>query len=264
MGELFIFCLGCHRVMGHHHLGCGARLFKFFHILLNLVFLLAGAALLGVGAWLFAAHGALLHQDTIVSRLAPMSIGAMVLGGFVFFVSLIGCCASCKESRCLLNLYAIILLVIIACQVALGVYGFVHHQQLEHLNVTQAQWESIDITVRNDIEEDFDCCGWTTYDSSGLCAPPKVPYTAKCEQVIVPWFKKNFKIFAIVALCIGAVQIFALVVACCLSAAINAAHRQHDREKLLRDAREANRMPPANQPTYSGYGYQQQSSVQRY
>lgn len=63
------------------------------------------------------------------------------------------------------------------------------------------------------------------------------------------------------AIVVASIQLFGLIVACCLSCAIRNAHREHDREKLLHEAREANRLPPAY-PVYTvqqthGYGYQQ-------
>ncbi len=76
------------------------------------------------------------------------------------------------------------------------------------------------------------------------------------------WLKNSFFWLAIAGMIVAAIEIFGLIVACGLSSSIrHAQHREHDREKLLHEAREANRLPPAY-PVYTvqgsqGYGYQQ-------
>jgi hypothetical protein len=82
--------------------------------------------------------------------------------------------------------------------------------------------------------------------------------------VLQAWLESSFFWLAIAGIIVGAIQIFGLIVGCGLSSAIrHAQHREHDREKLLHEAREANRLPPAY-PVYTvqqgapqGYGYQQ-------
>lgn len=85
-----------------------------------------------------------------------------------------------------------------------------------------------------------------------------------CEDVLKQWIHSSFFILAMVCMGVAIVQVFGLVISCILAASIASSHREHDREKLLNEAREANRLPPSYPVAYQqvpqqGYGY-----VQRY
>lgn len=186
-----------------------------------------------------------------------MAVIFIALGGLIFVVSLIGCCGSSRESRCLLNTYALLLLLLLGAQIGIGVFAFVERGHLV-VAMNQTAWQKIPIAQRNVLEDDFACCGWTTYDEQGMCAAANPKYAPFCAPVIRTWLHNHYFIIAIVALVVGAIQLFGLVVSCCLSAAINASHKAQDRERLLNEAREANRMPPPGgyqQQQYNGYGY---------
>jgi CD63 antigen len=236
---------------------------KWLNILFTMIFLLAGAILIGASAYVFATNGGVLANE--LSNLGPIAILVMVLGSIIFVVSFLGCCGSCQESRCLLNMYAIILFILIICEVSMGIYAFVHRGTVVD-RLTQNSWDKMPVASRNEIENDFKCCGWSRYDQDGMCDSANHKYDPFCETLVINWFHKSFFILAMTALGVGIVQIFGLISSCCLSSSIKAAkNREHDREKLLRDAREANRYPHSHQPQaapqgqvqYSGYGYQQ-------
>lgn len=240
-----------------------AHFFKWLNVIFTIIFLIAGAGLIGAAAYVFATNGGVLANE--LSNLGPIAILVMVLGAIIFVVSFLGCCGSCTESRCCLNMYAIILFILIACEVAMGIYAFIHRGTVIE-ELTQKSWDQMSQLSRNKIEDDFHCCGWGRYDADGFCAMPNPKYQPFCETIVVNWFHKSFFILAMSALGVGIVQIFGLVSSCCLSSSIkHAKKREHDRERLLNEARQANRYPssysqPQAQPQgnvqYSGYGYQ--------
>ena len=262
--SLFLFSLFSDRRLCSCSLLLAARLFKGLHVLVNVLFLLAGAGLIAVGAYVVATNGGVLSDE--LSNTTPLAILVMSLGGFIFVISFIGCCGAARESRCLLNTYSIILILLLAAQIGIGVYAFVHRGRVDE-DLTQQAWRKIDLAARNKIEDDFKCCGWLEYDEAGFCSSAAPKYARMCAPLIKAWVHHNLFILAMVALGVAAIQIFGLVISCCLSAAINASHKAHDRERLLNEARAANRMPYSSAPPpaqygnvqqagYAGYGYQ--------
>ncbi|VDQ13337.1 unnamed protein product [Trichobilharzia regenti] len=53
-----------------------------------------------------------------------------VIGALSFILGILGCCGSYHYSRCLLGIYFSLLLVIFAIEIAIGVAGFVHRDQV--------------------------------------------------------------------------------------------------------------------------------------
>jgi hypothetical protein len=164
----------------------GARVFKGLHVFVNILFLLAGAGLIAIGAYVLATNGATLAPS--LSNLAPLAIIVIVIGGFVFFISFLGCCGSCQESRCLLNFYAILLFLIIGAEIGLSVYTFVHRGTV--MDNISGQWTKMPPASRQQIEVDLKCCGWTQLgvpaETSGtVCTGPPWTYDRPCEPVVV-------------------------------------------------------------------------------
>ena len=244
-----------------------ARLVKGLHVFVNVLFLLAGAGLIAVGAYVIATNGGVLSQE--LSNTTPIAIISIVLGSFVFAVSFIGCCGAARESRCLLNTYAVIIVLLLASQIGIGVYAFVHRGELT-TKLTQNFWDNkLTLADQNQIENDFKCCGWTQPDKSGQCSAmsPNPPYQEKCASLVLAWLHSSLFILAMVALGVAAIQFFGLIFSCCLSAAINASQktdRHHDRERLLDDARQANRMPYSATPPPAPQHHQQQGANVQY
>jgi len=55
----------------------------------------------------------------------------IAVGGFLFLLGFLGCCGAMRKSSCMLNLYAILILVILAMEVGLGVYAYMASDKLE-------------------------------------------------------------------------------------------------------------------------------------
>lgn len=72
----------------------GAKIAKGLHILINVLFLIAGGLLIAAGAFVLVTNGAVLTPA--LSNLAPIAIIVICAGGVIFFVSLIGCIGSCR------------------------------------------------------------------------------------------------------------------------------------------------------------------------
>ncbi len=154
-------------------------------MLVNILFLLAGAGLIAIGAYVLATNGATLSPS--LSNLAPLSVIVIVVGGIIFFISFLGCCGSCQESRCLLNFYSILLILILAAEIGLSIYTFVHRGQvMDNLSTT---WTGMPAGTRQQIEVDLKCCGWAQpgapAETSGVCSSSPWTYPVGCEAIVV-------------------------------------------------------------------------------
>nr|CAD2208283.1 unnamed protein product [Meloidogyne enterolobii] len=125
-------------------LSCGARALKFCLFLFNLAFVICGLVCVILGVWLILdryavdnlalaishVKGIQQHQDDGLNELASKptavrQIGYLLLfGGIaVIFVASLGCCGAAKEWRPLLCCYASCLMLILAIEIAAGIYA---------------------------------------------------------------------------------------------------------------------------------------------
>nr|CAD2191034.1 unnamed protein product [Meloidogyne enterolobii] len=133
-------------------LSCGARALKFCLFLFNLAFVICGLVCVILGVWLILdryavdnlalaishVKGIQQHQDDGLNELASKptavrQIGYLLLfGGIaVIFVASLGCCGAAKEWRPLLCCYASCLMLILAIEIAAGIYAAMHSHMFD-------------------------------------------------------------------------------------------------------------------------------------
>lgn len=161
-------------------MGCCSGLMKYILFGLNLLFWLAGVAILGVGIWL--------KVDPSVSNIfvvAGVSLNAgaitfIVLGCVMFVIGFCGCCGAIKESKCLLGIYFTFVLVILIAQLVVGIWGFVSRSSIEEwirtgLNATTPidTGNADEVAAVKNLQSIFECCGllnctdWPNGQTSG-------------------------------------------------------------------------------------------------
>ena len=57
----------------------------------------------------------------------------------MFLISFVGCCGALKNVRCLLGLYASVLLVILAAEIGIGIFAGVYSNKLKDILAPQLQ-----------------------------------------------------------------------------------------------------------------------------
>jgi hypothetical protein len=73
-----------------------------------------------------------LEQNGInLTYLDKCGIAFCVFGGFMVIISFLGCCGACKQVKCLLGLYSIILLLILLAEIAIGIFVAVYASKLK-------------------------------------------------------------------------------------------------------------------------------------
>ncbi|KAM9672581.1 tetraspanin-8 isoform 2-T2 [Trichechus inunguis] len=133
---------------------------------------LSGLLILGVAIWVRVNQGnqeIFGHEDSHaqfrVSANIMISVGAIIM-----ILGFLGCCGAIKESRCMLILFFIGLLLILLLQVAAGIIGVVFkpeykrilnetlHEEAKLLNETNDAAVKFQKAIA-EFEEEFKCCG---------------------------------------------------------------------------------------------------------
>lgn len=154
---------------------------KLILILINVISLVAGIAMIGVGIFIMV-EGSSYIPDVGVS-LTPVAVCMIVLGALLLFIGGFGCFGACTGRHGLLNFYLILLLVIIVLEVAVIVYVFINKgkvgEQVEESittpfeNMNTGDATDAEIATVASIQELAECCGtsgpdfWTKADWLG-------------------------------------------------------------------------------------------------
>ncbi|KAM9351766.1 CD151 antigen [Symphorus nematophorus] len=159
---------------------CGTICLKYLLFLFNILFWLAGGAVLAVGVW------TLVEKSDYISLLNSSfySASAYILiaaGVIVIVTGIIGCCATLKEMKSLLIVYLCLLLCIFLLELIAGVLAYITYQECfpfchqldeelrQNLKVTMQQkyqqpGEGSVTQAVDKLHQEFKCCG--SYNSS--------------------------------------------------------------------------------------------------
>ncbi|XP_066456122.1 tetraspanin-2 [Eleutherodactylus coqui] len=207
------------------------RCVKYLLLVFNLIFLLAGSAIIGVGLWLLLAGNIkeLSEGDEDVYRF--FFIGLYVLigaGALMMLIGFFGCCGAARESQCLLGTFFICLLVIFAAEVTAGVFAFLGKQEAikgAKKIYIDAYNNFINHKEENSTLVDFHtfakCCGNEDPKSAenlrNLCLEGYKEHK-DCLQEIEKVLHHNFQIVGILAVATAGITIFGMIfsmVLCC-------------------------------------------------
>ncbi|XP_077375015.1 CD151 antigen-like [Festucalex cinctus] len=234
---------------------CGTVCLKYLLITFNVLFWLAGGVVMAVGVW------TLFEKSDYISLLPSMTYAAstyiLVLAGAIVMVTgILGCCATFKEKRRLLQVYFVLLLFIFLLEVLAGVLAYIYYRQLneelkQNLRETMIQkyeqktHEHVTSAV-DKLQQEFKCCGsnnssdweksvWIrSNDGDGRVVPdsccktpselcgrgghPSNIYKVEggCISKLEKFIQDHLKIIGAVGVGIACVQIIGMVLTCCL------------------------------------------------
>ncbi|KFV78604.1 Tetraspanin-8 [Struthio camelus australis] len=111
-----------------------SRCMKYSMFIFNFFFWVCGCIILGVSIWIRTNKNA--QEVSVFSLTRPINMFAGVdlliaVGSIIMVLGFLGCCGAIKESRCMLLLFFIGLLLILILQVTAGVLGAVYRSQIE-------------------------------------------------------------------------------------------------------------------------------------
>lgn len=140
-------------------------------IVFNLIFFILGAVILGFGIFTFLKIGeyaSLSSVDFITASRLFIGLGTIIL-----VVSFCGCCGAWKRNKCLLVAFFVFLLIILGCEVAAAVLGYLKRAEVEDKlksdleNALKGQYGELNeagVTKAYDLlQEKEKCCGVYNY-----------------------------------------------------------------------------------------------------
>jgi len=204
---------------------CCYSCLKVMVFLVNLVVMLVGLSLAGMGVWLLVSEQ--LSLSTSWEEFSLVTCLVLAMGILITVVAFLACCGACSSSRCLLGIFVIFLLAMLVGEVTVAVLVYFNELDYQpllreglHEMVTEKYHPNNTATVLywDTIQQGFECCGssgpsdWATslyngYQDNmkeiGIGAKQTVlPFTIPssccrdladplCSSTIVPKFNTN-------------------------------------------------------------------------
>ncbi|XP_009489798.1 tetraspanin-8 [Pelecanus crispus] len=219
---------------------------KYSMFVFNFLFWLCGSAILGVSVWIRVSKEAQQELEIDNSLFAGVDL-LIAVGSIIMVLGFLGCCGAIKESRCMLLLFFIGLLLILILQVTGGILGAVYRSQietslnktlLESVNKLQSSTEASKAFQEKfqEFERMNECCGllkgpadWgknfnTPFGNSKICqcgitdAPKglctlfegRYVYKQPCGKVVMEYLKDHLLIIMGMAFGLAVVEIIGL------------------------------------------------------
>jgi len=188
-------------------MSCISQCAKYFLCFFNFVFFIAGGAALTVGIWLFADRSSFtnligkLDQSDFLNKtdadiIKMIAYFLIIAGALTFIISFLGYCGAMFESRCLLCVYGILILLVLILEcvvvgLAFGLKGDVEKGSQELLKTTITNYyastgdKTDTVTVTWDgLMSKLHCCGVESYldfsDNTNWTATGKTVPEACC------------------------------------------------------------------------------------
>ncbi|CAB3234655.1 unnamed protein product [Arctia plantaginis] len=238
-------------------MGCGTSFVKYVLFFFNLLVALLGLAMIGIGV-AFQLNWTVV-KDEIKSHLTVAPWVFIIIGAVMFVIAFFGCCGAIRESHCMVVTYAIFLLVIIIVQVVIAVLLFTYGDTIKQglmrsVKTVFDKRSSSDVdkateTVINNIQQQFECCGYSSPQYYGLksivslpdsCCSAIGPYgtliggkctmesaNPGCEGKIADFYDKWDKPIAGAAIGVACVEVVGALFALCLANSIRNMDRSY-------------------------------------
>ncbi|XP_035273169.1 CD81 antigen-like [Anguilla anguilla] len=217
--------------------GC-TKVIKYVLFFFNFFFWLAGGVILGVALWL--------RQDSQTSSLLTLQLDGnqapntfyisvyilIAVGAVMMFVGFLGCYGAIQESQCLLGTFFACLVILFACEVAAGIWGFMNRAKIanEMISFYDAAYDKASgnnqaaATVLKAFHETLDCCG--KGDALGIitglfqdiCPKNALSMPTNCHTRLKEIFSDKLYLIGFVALVVAVIMIFEMIfsmVLCC-------------------------------------------------
>ncbi|XP_029952713.1 CD9 molecule a isoform X1 [Salarias fasciatus] len=215
----------------------GEMCIKYLMFAFNLVFWLAGTAVLGVGLWLRldpSTKGLFDGPDSpyVFYTGVYILIGA---GALMMVVGFLGCCGAIQESPCMLGLFFFFLLIIFAVEVAAGIWGFSNQTKVvnditmfyrqTYTKYKESGAAHLKETLKM-IQNGLNCCGpngmavETEKDTCPQVDTLEQLLIKSCPNAIEEMFDSKLHIIGGVGITIGIVMVFGMIFSMLLCCAI--------------------------------------------
>ncbi|KAG7315146.1 hypothetical protein KOW79_021234 [Hemibagrus wyckioides] len=221
--------------------GC-TKCIKYMLFFFNFIFWLAGCVILGVSLWLrhdtkTSSLLVLKYDDAEAPNTFYISIYILIaVGAVMMFVGFLGCYGAIQESQCLLGTFFACLVILFACEVAAGIWGFIHKDHISKDVIAfydtvydrgeKAEKKDSAVAVLKVFHETLYCCGknaiWSNIASWLVEHCPKktavIEFIPDCHSKITELFNDKIYLIGIAALVVAVIMIFEMIfsmVLCC-------------------------------------------------
>ncbi|XP_072225150.1 tetraspanin-4 [Leuresthes tenuis] len=204
---------------------------KYLMFVFNLIFWLGGCGLFGVGVWLSFTQAEFSSLPLSFPSLSAANL-LLVAGGITMVTGFLGCLGALKEQCCLLCMFFVILLLLVLTEVTLVLVIHIFHDKMD--SKAQAELKegmkmyTSELGLKNswdNVQKMFKCCGvtnktdWYEVLNGTLPASCCSVGTEKCDtgwsepcyQKARQWLLNNIHSVLVFGVCIGVVQILALI-----------------------------------------------------
>ncbi|XP_045728914.1 tetraspanin-8 isoform X1 [Mirounga angustirostris] len=145
---------------------------KYSMFIFNFLFWLCGILILGAAIWIrVSKDGQEILNSGDFATSSYISVNILIaVGSIIMILGFLGCCGAVKESRCMLLLFFIGLLLILLLQVAAGILGATFksdservlnetlHENIKLLSGTDEEAQAFQKALMK-FQEKFKCCG---------------------------------------------------------------------------------------------------------
>ncbi|XP_060767754.1 CD81 molecule a [Neoarius graeffei] len=223
--------------------GC-TKCIKYMLFFFNFIFWLAGCVILGVSLWLrhdekTSSLLGLKYEGTEAPNTFYISVYILIaVGAVMMFVGFLGCYGAIQESQCLLGTFFTCLVILFACEVAAGIWGFLNKDRIskdvigfydtvydQGSQLSPGEKREAAAAVLKVFHETLQCCGKSGINSAltgwltDLC-PKKdsLAVNQNCHSKIKELFSEKIYLIGIAALVVAVIMIFEMIfsmVLCC-------------------------------------------------
>jgi len=212
----------------------GYRISRILFVILNVLFLIMGIAMIVVGGYMQISES---NYISLMSGDAFFKATALLIcaGVIVVVVSIFGFAGVWMESQCVILVYFLCVLIILALSIAAGIIAYVFYNEIDN-KLQEKMLEGLQETKRRDewdtVQSKERCCGVTSYEDwynlvdnlypeaipDSCCDGPncglqggKVAYDIGCYTQGKEWVQDNFYAIGAFGIAIGIGQIILLV-----------------------------------------------------
>lgn len=206
-------------------LGKAYKCLKGVLVALNVVFLIFGCVLIGVGTYAYNRPVGELSGTTL-------PVGIVVLGVFILFLSFIGCLSAWKESRIFLGFYFFFLCLFTFLLLVVGLAVYVKRNEAGYY--MSEGWKAADRDIRWGLQWSFSCCGLYEWNDTyaALPCPADVISNVSCLPTLESQFSSSFYTLGSAAIAFAVLMVFSVFFVCCLMRGIKNKSLQADLAQL--------------------------------
>ncbi|XP_059386494.1 CD81 molecule a [Carassius carassius] len=219
--------------------GC-TKCIKYMLFFFNFIFWLAGCVILGVSLWLRHDNKTsslleLKYEGTEAPSTFYISIYILIaVGAVMMFVGFLGCYGAIQESQCLLGTFFACLVILFACEVAAGIWGFMHKDTIskevisfydsvfDKSLIATEEKKPAAVAVLKVFHETLNCCGkggmFSLINQWFTDTCPKDYSAVNCHTKINELFSEKIYLIGFAALVVAVIMIFEMIfsmVLCC-------------------------------------------------